>query len=156
MPANPTARNQWNAQVLGSTMVKVWRLYMVLESTPGSICGDQQSWETYSRGVCWKWASTVPSWRRCYSWFLWTSSGGRKVNLSNLAWRTLCIAATSIHSELLFSSERNLVSNKRSCLLPENVDNLMKICSSFPVSFKVFVTLHVLCTNCLYNLSRST
>ena len=26
MPANPTARNQWNAQVLGSTMVKVWCL----------------------------------------------------------------------------------------------------------------------------------
>jgi len=28
MPANHAARNQWNAQVLGSTMVKVWHLYI--------------------------------------------------------------------------------------------------------------------------------
>ena len=60
-----------------------------------------------------------------------------------------CITATNIPSERLFSSARNLVSNKRSCLLPENVANLMKICSSL-VSC---VTFHILCTNCLYNPS---
>ena len=152
MPANHTARNQWNAQVLGSTMVKVWCLYIAWFSK--ALLGDvveTSSPETYSRGVCWKWALTVQSWRQSYSWFLWTSASGDriKVDLSNLARKTLCITATNIPSERLFSSARNLVSNKRSCLLPENVANLMKICSS-PVSC---VTFHVLCTNCLYNLS---
>ena len=35
------------------------------------------------------------------------------------------ITVTSVPSERLFSSTGNLVSNKRSCLLPENVDKLL-------------------------------
>lgn len=39
MPANHTARNQWNAQVLGSTMVKVWHLYMYIARFSKALLG---------------------------------------------------------------------------------------------------------------------
>jgi len=43
---------------------------------------------------------------------------------SQLAKRFLCIAGTSVQSERTFSTAGNLVSAKRSCLHPGNVDEL--------------------------------
>ena len=45
--------------------------------------------------------------------------------LSRLAKRVLCVTASSVPSERLFSSAGNLVNEKKSCLLPESVDHLL-------------------------------
>ena len=55
----------------------------------------------------------------------WKSRSSSYVYLSKLAKRLLCITATSVPSERLFSSAGNLVSQKRSCLSAENVDKLL-------------------------------
>ena len=45
--------------------------------------------------------------------------------LSKLAKRYLCVPATSLASERVFSSARDLVSAQRSCLCTEHVDKLL-------------------------------
>ena len=52
--------------------------------------------------------------------------------LSKLATKILSVTATSVPSERLFSSAGNLVSNKRSCLLPANVDRLLFLYENLP------------------------
>ena len=44
--------------------------------------------------------------------------------LSSLAWKYLCIPATSVPSERAFSVSGNIITSKRSCLHPENAEML--------------------------------
>jgi len=55
--------------------------------------------------------------------------------VSKLAHKYLCVVATSVPSEQLFSTAGNVVSVKHSALLPENVEKLIFyviICHQFP------------------------
>ena len=49
-----------------------------------------------------------------------------------MARKYLCITATSVPSEQLFSTAGNIVSDKRSALLPENVEKLLFLHSNLP------------------------
>ena len=55
----------------------------------------------------------------------WKARSSTYLYLSKLARKILCITATSVPSERLFSTAGNMVSEKRSCLLSENVDRLV-------------------------------
>ena len=55
----------------------------------------------------------------------WHENSNRYQGLSKLAKKYLCITATSVPSERLFSKAGELVSHKRSCLKPKNVDMLL-------------------------------
>ena len=44
--------------------------------------------------------------------------------LSTMAWKYLCILATSVPSKHAFSTAGNIANAKRSCLLPENTNIL--------------------------------
>ena len=53
-------------------------------------------------------------------------------NLSKIARMYLCVVATSVPSEQLFSTAGNVVSVKRSALLPENVEKLIFLHDNLP------------------------
>ena len=53
-------------------------------------------------------------------------------NLSIMARKYLCITATSVPSEQLFSTAGNVVSAKRNALLPENVEKLVFLHDNLP------------------------
>ena len=53
-------------------------------------------------------------------------------NMSRIARKYLCIVATSVPSEQLFSTAGNIVSEKRACLLPENVNKLVFLHANLP------------------------
>lgn len=53
-------------------------------------------------------------------------------NLSLIARKYMCIVATSVPSEQLFSTAGNIVSVKRAALLPENVDKLVFLHGNLP------------------------
>ncbi len=55
----------------------------------------------------------------------WKMREHRLKYMSQLVKKTLCITASSVPSERLFSSAGNLVNQKRSSLSPENVDSLL-------------------------------
>ena len=55
----------------------------------------------------------------------WLLNGKYYPNMSMLAKKYLCITATSVPSEQLFSKAGELVSHKRSCLQPKNVNMLL-------------------------------
>lgn len=55
----------------------------------------------------------------------WQGNYGRFPLLQKLARKYLAIPATSVPSERVFSAAGNIVTAKRSCLLPENVDMLI-------------------------------
>ena len=52
------------------------------------------------------------------------------LNLSQLVRRLYCNTATSCPSERFFSAAGNLVTEKRNCLLPENVDRMVFLCEN--------------------------
>ena len=58
-------------------------------------------------------------------WWKRKKSDGSLVPLAELAGKFLCIPATSVPSEQLFSCAGNLISEKRSRLCKENVDMLL-------------------------------
>ncbi|XP_065917715.1 E3 SUMO-protein ligase ZBED1-like [Dysidea avara] len=53
-------------------------------------------------------------------------------NVSKLACKYLCVVATSVPSEQLFSTAGNVVSVKRAALLPENVEKLIFLHDNLP------------------------
>jgi hypothetical protein len=53
--------------------------------------------------------------------------------VSRIARKYLCIVATSVPSEQLFSTAGNIVSEKRACLLPENVNKLVFLHVNLPL-----------------------
>ena len=53
-------------------------------------------------------------------------------SLSQLAQKYLCVVATSVPSEQVFSTAGNVVSSKRSSLLPENVNKLVFLHDNLP------------------------
>ena len=55
----------------------------------------------------------------------WLLNGKYYPNMSMLAKKYLCITATSVPSEQLFSKAGELVSHKQSCLQPKNVNMLL-------------------------------
>ena len=55
----------------------------------------------------------------------WRSHGGAYTQLSKVARGLLAITATSVPSERVFSLAGHVVTAKRNCLLPENVDRLV-------------------------------
>ena len=55
----------------------------------------------------------------------WKMNSKRFPILARLAKRYLCVPATSIPAERIFSTARLVVSNKRSSLTPENADMLI-------------------------------
>ena len=55
----------------------------------------------------------------------WSTSYTRYPYLSNLAKKYLAIPATSVPAERAFSIAGHIVNQKRSCLLPENVNKLV-------------------------------
>jgi hypothetical protein len=54
----------------------------------------------------------------------WKANEGRFPQMAKLAKRYLCIPATSVASERVFSTSGNIVNAKRSKLTPEHVDML--------------------------------
>ena len=55
----------------------------------------------------------------------WRLNSHRFPNISQFARHMLCIQATSVPSERLFSAAGNLVTSKRASLHPDNVDKLL-------------------------------
>lgn len=55
----------------------------------------------------------------------WAAREKRYPDIAKLARKYLCIPATSASSERVFSTAGNIVSSKRNCLLPENVNLLV-------------------------------
>ena len=55
----------------------------------------------------------------------WNNYNTQLPLMAKLARNYLCIPATSVSSERAFSTAGNIVSAKRSCLLPEHVDMLV-------------------------------
>ena len=55
----------------------------------------------------------------------WQSECVRYPILAKLARKYLCLCATSVPAERVFSCGGNIVSDKRTCLKPERVDNLV-------------------------------
>lgn len=74
--------------------------------------------------------ATIPLDQRPLEW--WSVHSFVFPNLCKLALKYLCIPATSVPSEQLFSTAGNIVSNKRASLLPENVDKLVFLHSNLP------------------------
>ena len=62
----------------------------------------------------------------------WRKSEERFPTLADLAKKLLCIPATSVESERIFSVAGNIVTRKRSCLKPENVDMLVFLNKNLP------------------------
>ena len=65
----------------------------------------------------------IPCQNKPLEW--WHENSNCYRGLSKLAEKYLCIMATSVPSERLFSKAGKLVSHKRSCLKPKNVDMLL-------------------------------
>ena len=55
----------------------------------------------------------------------WKMRAAQYVHLSELAKKILCIPATSVPSERVFSVAGNIINEKRSRLKPDNVDKLI-------------------------------
>jgi len=55
----------------------------------------------------------------------WKKNAFRYPLLSKMAQRYLCIPATSVPSERVFSAAGHIVNQKRACLFPENVRMLV-------------------------------
>lgn len=55
----------------------------------------------------------------------WCDNSARFPHLARLARVHMCIAATSVPSERVFSAAGNLVNAKRACLSSDNVDKLI-------------------------------
>lgn len=55
----------------------------------------------------------------------WSEQAAMYPTLAQLAKQRLCITGTSVPSERLFSAAGNLITAKRSCLSPKNVDMLL-------------------------------
>ena len=53
-------------------------------------------------------------------------------NLAIMARKCLCVTATSVPSEQLFSTAGNIVNNKRGALLPEYVEKLLYLHNNLP------------------------
>ncbi len=62
----------------------------------------------------------------------WRNNQARYPLLSQLARRYLIIPATSVPCERVFSTAGYIVSEKRSCLLPENVNKLVFLAENLP------------------------
>ena len=60
----------------------------------------------------------------------WKFNEHRFKVLCKLAWKLLCIPATSVPSEKLFSSAGTIVNKKRASLSPNNVDMLTFLCKN--------------------------
>ena len=63
--------------------------------------------------------------RSCDPLKWWKENETRFTNLSKVAKKLLCIQATSVPSERLFSAAGNIVNKKRASLHPTNVDCLL-------------------------------
>ena len=55
----------------------------------------------------------------------WKVEASRMPVLSTVARKYLCICASSVAKERMFSKGGNIVTTKRNCLKPENVEHLM-------------------------------
>ena len=62
----------------------------------------------------------------------WKTNQGRYPHLSKLAKQLLCIPATSVPSERVFSVSGTITSAKRNCIKPENVDMLIFLNKNLP------------------------
>lgn len=62
----------------------------------------------------------------------WSNNHGRYPLLSQLARRYLAVPATSVPCERAFSTAGHIASEKRSCLLPENVNRLVFLAENLP------------------------
>ena len=62
----------------------------------------------------------------------WAANQHIYPNLCKIARKYLCVVATSVPSEQLFSTAGNVVSVKRSALLPENVEKLFFLLDNLP------------------------
>ena len=61
----------------------------------------------------------------------------------------LCVTASSVPSEQLFSSAGNLVSKKTSCLYPESVDHLFLCMKTLGIEFSLSnIVLFITCQKC--------
>ena len=60
-----------------------------------------------------------------YPLLWWKTESVRYPEVAKLAHKYLCLCATSVPAERVFSCGGNIVSDKRTCLKPERVDNLV-------------------------------
>ena len=68
-------------------------------------------------------SKSPPSSTDIFKW--WKLNEPRYPNIARLAKSMLCIPATSIVAEQIFSSAGITVSKRRSCLKPENIDKIL-------------------------------
>ena len=61
----------------------------------------------------------------------WSHNSGQFPNIAKLAKRYLCVPATSVPAEQVFSVAGEVVNCKRSSLKPENVDMLIFLNKNF-------------------------
>ena len=62
----------------------------------------------------------------------WKENAERFPTLSRVARQLLCIPATSVPSERIFSTAGNIVTKKRASLKPDNVDMLVFLNKNLP------------------------
>ena len=112
---DPVAEPEQNVAEVTPVTDLLWSEFLV-STRNSNVSGTMETSEYFKEHL-------IPREREPLTW--WLEHEKKYPNLSKLARKYLCITATSIPSERLFSKAGELVSHKRSCLKPSNVNMLL-------------------------------